>query len=1100
VNRSRLGRRGTLILALALTAIAVAPGEAPAASPAPAWNPRVIPMPTNFAPGAQGNVNTGPRFNILATNVGGATASGPIVLTDTLPVGMKPTDASAECSIAGQTVTCTFPGPVFANGTIRDTGFGVEVDDLAEGTVLTNEATIESSGAAPVSTSEAITISSDPAPFGLLDGPAGLSALLTEADGSAATVAGSHPDQLSVDLGVNTKPGAHGEQSTTVIASGGGVRDVVTNLPPGLIVNPAATSARCTEAQLEDKFYVRPDRGCPDASAIGRAGTMLSFAGFPFTTNDAVYSMVPPPGSAASLGFQVFGTSIFVHVLGGLRPGDYTISATTPDIPNLFNHILYEAELHLWSDPAGPAHDLVRGHCGSNYGGFPDGSECPVPQVDTAALTMPTSCGPTPTFEAEIDSWEEPGKFLTRTVPFTDLEGNPVAGVSGCNAVPFKPSLSAQPTTNLADSPTGLDVDLEVPQSESLSATATAHLKEATVTLPEGLVVNPSSANGLAGCSPAEIGIDAQSGVADGNRAQCPDASKIGSVEVDSPLLAEYDSENKVKRDGEGHVIAEPIEGAVYLATPHDNPFGSLLAIYLAVENPDRGIVVKLAGEVSPDPQTGRLTTTFADNPQLPFSAFKLHFFGGARAALKTPLSCGTKTTTSLLTPWSTPEGADATPSDSFQTTGEPGGGSCPGAEAQAANHPAFNAGTLAPQAGAYSPLVLKLSREDGSAPISAIDTTLPPGLTGKLAGISYCPDSALASAAAKSGNAERQSPSCPASSRVGTVTVGAGAGPTPYYTQGTAYLAGPYKGAPLSVGIVTPATAGPYDLGTVVVRAALYVDPETARIHAVSDPIPQILQGIPLDVRSIALQMDRPDFTLNPTSCDSMALTGNATSPFGSSAALSSPFQVGGCSALPFKPKLAISLKGGTKRGDNPALRAVLTAKPGEANIKKAIVALPHSEFLDQSHIRTICTRVQFAADQCPARSIYGKATAITPLLDQPLSGPVYLRSSSHQLPDLVADLNGQIHVVLVGRVDSIHGGIRNSFEAVPDAPVSRFVLEMQGGKKGLLDNSRNLCNSVNRASVEMDGQNGKTYDSTPVLKVKCPKHKSGRHQRHGS
>jgi hypothetical protein len=1088
---------------LALAAAAAAPGVAPAATPAPAWNLRLIPMTTNFAPGSQGNTNIGPRFNVLATNVGGATATGPVVFTDTLPAGMKPTKRSAGfsqgCSAAGQTVTCTFAGPIEANGYIRDSGFGVEVEDLEEGTVLVNEATIESPGAAPVSTSAAVTISSEQAPFGLLAGPAGLSALLTEADGSPATAAGSHPDQLSVDLAANTKFGSENEQGTTVLTSGGGLRDVITDLPPGLVVDPAATAARCTEAQLEDKFYERADHGCPDASAIGRAGTLLSFAGAPLTTNDAVYSMVPPRGSAASLGFQVFGTSIFVHVLGGLRPGDYTIRATTPDIPNLFNHIFYAAELHVWGDPSSPEHDLVRGHCGNSSPSFPAGSECPVPAVGTPALSNPTSCGGAPLLEAAFDSWEEPGKFLTRAVPLTDLEGNPVAGISGCNAVPFKPSLGLQPTTNLADSPTGLDVELEIPQAESQGATATAHLKQATVTLPAGLVVNPSSADGLEGCSPAQIGIDAQTGLADANPAHCPDAAKIGTVEVDSPLLAQYDSENKVERDGEGNVIAEPIEGSVFLATPNENPFGSLLAIYLAIESPERGIVVKLAGKVSADPQSGRLTTTFADNPQLPVSAFRLHFFGGSRAALKTPLTCGTKTTTSILTPWSAPEGAAATPSDSFQTTSEPGGGSCPATDEQAQNRPAFNAGTIAPQAGAYSPLVLKLSREDGSAPLSAIDTTLPPGLTGKLAGISYCPEAALAAAAAKSGNEEKASPSCPASSRVGVVDVGAGAGPTPYYTQGTAYLAPPYKGAPLSLAIITPATAGPYDLGTVVVRAALYVDPETARIHAVSDPIPQILEGIPLDLRSIALRMDRPDFTLNPTSCDPMALTGNATSPFGQAAALSSPFQVGGCQALPFKPKLALSLKGGTKRGDNPALKAVLTAKPGEANIGKAVVALPHSEFLDQAHIKTICTRVQFAADQCPAGSIYGKATATTPLLDQPLSGPVYLRSSSHNLPDLVADLNGQIHIVLDGRIDSFHGGIRNSFEAVPDAPVSRFVLEMQGGKKGLLENSRNLCSSVNRVGVQMDGQNGKSYDTTPALKVKCPKGKKGRHRRSG-
>ncbi len=353
-------------------------------------------------------------------------------------------------------------------------------------------------------------------------------------------------------------------------------------------------------------------------------------------------------------------------------------------------------------------------------------------------------------------------------------------------------------------------------------------------------------------------------------------------------------------------------------------------------------------------------------------------------------------------------------------------------------------------------------------------------------------------------GAAEQASPSCPTASEVGTVTVGAGAGITPLYVTGHAYLSGPYKGAPLSLAVIIPAVAGPFDLGAVVVRTALYVDPETARIHAVSDPFPSIIQGIPLDIRSVSLKMDRPDFTLNPTSCDPMSLTGSATALTGQSAALTSPFQVGGCSALKFAPKLAISLKGGTKRHSFPALKAVLTYPKGNyANIASAQVTLPHSAFLEQGHIGTVCTRVQFAANACPKASIYGKAKAITPLLDQPLEGPVYLRSSSHELPDLVAALNGQINVVLAGRVDTGKGGgIRNTFEAVPDAPVSKFVLEMQGGKKGLLVNSEDICRKTQKASVSFTAQNGDALSLTPTIKNSCggkAKKKSAKKGSHG-
>jgi len=451
------------------------------------------------------------------------------------------------------------------------------------------------------------------------------------------------------------------------------------------------------------------------------------------------------------------------------------------------------------------------------------------------------------------------------------------------------------------------------------------------------------------------------------------------------------------------------------------------------------------------------------------------------------------------MTPWSSPEGADATPGDSFELTQGAGGAPCAASEPQLPNKPNFEAGTLQPKAGIYSPFVLHLARQDGSQELKAIDTTLPEGLIGKLAGISECSDAQIAQATSRNklgdGALEKASPSCPLSSEVGVVNVGAGAGPDPYYVQGHAYLAGPYKGAPLSLEIITPAVAGPYDLGTVAVRTALYVNSETAQIHAVSDEVPHILQGIPLDVRAINLSMNRNQFTLNPTSCEKKIVLGTAFSVLNQPASLSSPFQVGECKELGFKPKLSINLKGDTKRSGNPALKATLTYPKGAyANIASASVALPHSEFLDQAHIKTICTRVQFAegntpGEKCPAGSIYGFAKAITPLLDQPLEGPVYLRSSSHPLPDLVAALNGQIQVVLDGTIDSHKGGIRNRFEAVPDAPVSKFTLTMQGGKKGLLENSTNLCRSTNRATVAFTAQNGKTSDYQPVVTNSCKK-----------
>jgi hypothetical protein len=618
---------------------------------------------------------------------------------------------------------------------------------------------------------------------------------------------------------------------------------------------------------------------------------------------------------------------------------------------------------------------------------------------------------------------------------------------------------------------------------------ATAPAKDVTVSLPEGMSVNPAAANGLAACSESQIGyLSGVPGVHFSEQPQsCPNASKVGSLEVSSPLL--------------DHQIKDGVGGArtgVYVAKPFDNPFGTLLAIYLAVEDPITGIVAKLGGKVEPDPVTGQLKTTFLENPQLPIEDFAVHLYKGPEAVLKTPLACGTHTTATEMVPWSTPEGANANPSDSFVTSVAAGGsGPCPTSEADAPNKPSFTAGTVAPQAGAYSPFVFNLSRPDGSQRLGGIETTLPPGLTGKLAGVAQCSEAQIAVAKSREvpnkGVVEQQSPSCPTSSEVGTVTVAPGAGTTPFYVTGHVYLAGPYKGAPLSLAVITSGVAGPFDLGAVTVRVALHVDPETAQIRAVSDPIPRIIDGILLDVRSVALNLGRPSFTLNPTSCNPMQVGLNAISTLGQSAALTTPFQVGGCGSLPYKPRFALRLKGGSKRGDHPKLIATFRAKPGEANTAQAQVRLPRSAFLDQAHISTVCTRVQFAAEACPKGSIYGKATAITPLLDEPLTGNVYLRSSNHKLPDLVVALKGPpslpIEIDLHGKTDSVKRALRNTFEALPDAPVSSFRLELFGGKRGLVVNSRDLCAQRPRATVFLLAQSGKSAESQPAVKADCTK-----------
>jgi len=888
----------------------------------------------------------------------------------------------------------------------------------------------------------------------------GVTAWLNDLDGNPERQAGSHPDSSGRYRVVLQDPS--NRESFPVEAPHRFIQEV----PPGLIGNPSAVGY-CPLAGMKGA-----------QSGLGSACPVDSQVGIAYIGDEGnegqprgkapVYNLPAPDGTPALFAFNYLG--VVIRLTPSLRPHDYGITIDSGIIPQ--GIVLPQVEVIFWGVPADPAHNSLR------YGPLAGGAFYYPPAEPTAPrkafVSAPTSCPGTPDMQTgRIDGWKSIGVFDVQSIT-ADPNGEPFIS-TGCDRLPFEPAIEARPTTNVADAPSGLDVKLTIPQNTDPDGLAAAHLKNASLKLPEGMTINPSSANGLGACSPSGIGLVSPIGEAkaifNGEDANCPNDSKLGTVQVNTPL------------------IDHPLNGEVYLAGQGNNPFNSLLALYISVEDPQTGTTIKLAGQPKPDPNTGRLTVEFANNPQLPFEELKVNLFTGPRAALKTPMACGQYATTSTMTPWSSPYGADKTPSDAFAITKGANGGACLKAADQAPNKPSFNAGTIDPAAGTYSPFVLKLTREDGTAPIKGIDATLPKGLLGKLAGIAYCPDSSLASAAGKSGKSEQSSASCPANSEIGKVTVGAGAGSNPLYVGGKAYLAGPYKGAPLSMAIVTPAVAGPFDLGTVVVRTALKVDPETAQIRAVSDPIPTILQGVPLDIRQIAVNLDRPSFTLNPTSCNPMAVTGQVLSVFDQPSALNERFQVGGCAALGFAPKLAMHLKGGTQRGKYPALTATLKARAGDANIAKAVVSLPHSEFLAQEHIRTVCTRVQFAADACPAASVYGEATAWSPLLDKPLSGPVYLRSSPNPLPDLVADLNGQIRVSLVGRIDSVRGGIRNSFELVPDAPVSKFVLSMQGGKKGLLVNSRDLCKSVNKVDAEFAAQNGKAHAIEPVLTNSCKK-----------
>jgi hypothetical protein len=1092
-----------------LLAIGALLAPAALAAPMPAWSLQALAGPTNFKPGDESGLD---RYEALLANNGAATTDqGPITITDTLPKGLgvksielrtlrqrdfelAPQACETQTADEVTTVSCEIkeslvgadePAKLNPGGQLRLTIY-LTVPLSASGP-LTNQVQVQGGGAEAVSATSHNQASTEE------KAAAGLQAYRAELsgdDGKAVTAAASHPYQYSTSFAVNLDPAPAGAEGPFVPA-GGNLKEVEVALPPGFLANPTAT-VRCSAQQFNTTHGANGEGGvffpneCPDSAAVGLAYP-LQTEGDPRLGLVPVFNLIPPKGMPVQLGFQpLVGVPVFIDT--ALRSGPEGLSA------HAFVHNIPEAKrltaslITIWGTPADPSHDALRGLCAQG------GGSCPANLTPVRPfLRLPSSCQIPLTTTMSFDSWLHPGTFAGASFS----EPAPTA----CDQPDFTPTIEARPTTNVADSPSGLHVDLHLPQADNddPEGVGEADLRDATVTLPPGLTVNPSSADGLGACSLAQIGyVGTTAGrqVFSDEPADCPDAAKIGTVQVDTPL------------------VDHPLPGSVYLAKQSENPFGSLLAIYIAIHDPQTGVVVKLAGKVNPDPVTGRLSTTVAEGPQTPFEDFKFDFFSGARAPLRTPQTCGESaaapsfTTITSLTPWTAPEGATATPSDSFALVQAPSGGACAATKGALPNAPSFEAGTADPLAGAYSPFLLRLKREDGSQELKGLNVTLPLGLTAKLAGTAECSETEVTQAQSRSnlgeGALEQSSPSCPAASQLGTVTVGAGAGPSPFYATGKAYLAGPYKGAPLSMLIITPAVAGPFDLGSVAVRAALQVDPESAKVTVVSDPIPTILHGLPLDVRSIAVKIDRPYFTLNPTSCEVKALTAEAISTEGQVANLTNRFQVGGCSNLGFKPKLALRLKGGTKRGDHPALTATLTypSKGAYSNIARAQVALPHSEFLAQSHIRTICTRVQFAAGQCPKGSVYGKAKVVTPLLDKPLEGPVYLRSSSNPLPDLVADLNGQIHVALVGRVDSIHGGIRNSFEAVPDAPVSKFTLSLPAGKKGLLENSTDICRGRHSATATFTAHNGKAVELRPELQAKCKakgrKGHKGREPRH--
>jgi len=1053
------------------------------------------------------------RLVLTFTNLGDAAIDGsgtPVTVVDRLPEGAMAVGVEAtaprfgfppgvpleqgneritpDCVLkTADEVACTYKGKVTPYEALE-----VEVLTVLTGSPpvagAPGEVTVSGGNARSVSVAQNINVSDEPVPFGVEQ----FTAVAEEEGGepvapglgaAPATQAGSHPFQFTTTLQLNsgrvfpTHPPASFGARGAAVEQPALPRNLRFPLPAGLVGNASAMPQCPMQTFLHPEGFINR---CPDSAVLGVSSVTVVegfFVGL-FRLAVPVFNLPPAHGEPARFGLMAAGVPVVIDT--SVDPDHhYRITAEVSNVSQLAQFL--SATTTFWGAPGDPRHDNARGWNCVFY--HPRGPcERPAKLDEPAFLRMPVQCSSPLDFGLELEPWNVP---LGTEVAGASYTGAPL---SGCNQVPFDPSIESSPTSKLAENPSGLEFQLDMPNSNLLNkdGIAEGQPKKVEVTLPDGMTINPSQAEGLGACSPAQY---AQEKFDSAPGAGCPESSKIGTVDISTPLL-----------DEEAH-------GAVYVAEPHDNPFDSLLALYMVAKIPDRGILVKQAGQVKLDPITGQITTTFDNLPQIPFESFKLHFFEGNRAPLVMPSQCGSYDIVTRFTPWHAADPDNPLASEVItKTTPFSVDQGCPSGPPPFS--PGFVAGTQNNAAGSYSPFTARLTRDDDEQEFSRFSLKLPQGVIGKLAGIPLCSDAAIAAARARTGpnggQEELDSPSCPSASQIGRTSVGAGVGSSLSYAPGKIYLAGRYQGSKLSVVAITTAKVGPFDLGTVVIRQALKVDPETAEVStdgSSSDPIPHILQGIVTHARDIRIYVDRKNFVLNPTTCERMSARAtvvgsgvNVGAPGDDQPVdVSSPFQAADCASLGFKPKLKLTLSGGTKRSDTPRLRAVLRARKGDANIGRAQVTLPRSEFLEQAHIRTVCTRVQFNAGQgngaeCPKASIYGRAKAISPLLDEPLKGPVFLRSSDNELPDLVAALHSsKVDIDLDGRIDSLNGRIRNTFESVPDAPVTKLVLEMQGGEKGLIVNSTNICRGKHRAIADFTGQNGRHSLLRPPVKTSC-------------
>jgi hypothetical protein len=1028
-----------------------------------------------------------------ATDIQGVSA---LLKGDVNPQGLATTyrfEYSTQASFAGAVQTALMP----AGAGSSPHPARVAIAGLTPSTVY-HYRLVASNSSGPASAEGSFSTT---AGFGFRSGEAGFSARAIAERGSTATQAGLHPYQLDLNLGF--REGGQFEGQSGASFPDGDLRDLTVGLPPGLILNQSVvrqcSAAQFAQARNSPFETSRSGESCPDTSQVGTVEVETSRdGGAPLRFG--LFNLAPPPGAAAQFGFAPYGAPVVLDLaISQNADGSYTLALQGRNLTQSLD--LSGISLSFWGTPWDTSHDGERGNClKEEEPDFP-WAKCSVGPPATfprlAYVSLPARCSSSLEFGATATSWQQPATVSAQAFN-RDPGGKPLA-VKGCGALQADFSATGVLNDSKASSPSGYNFQLKNNQATLtepgfLLAPST---KKAVVTLPVGVSVNPSVGAGLETCSPAQYAAEtAFSALGQG----CPNGSKVGDFSVRSPLFA----------------ASELFEGSIYLATPNEpgtapgaeNPFDSLVAVYLVAKLPARGVQVKLPGRIDPNPQTGDIVASFDGLPQIPYTDLSLNFRTGQRAFLITPPACGQALSRIEMTPWAT-ELPPSSSSDGSVIQSGIGNGPCPSGIPPFS--PAAVAGALNSNVAAYTPYFIHLTRKDTEQEITSYSLILPKGITGKLAGIPFCPEADIETARHKRGFAETARPSCPGASQVGRTEAGYGVGSALTYAPGRIYLAGPYHGAPLSLVTINSATVGPFDLGTIVIRSAFQINPLTAQLQIdsrASDPIPHIIDGIPLHLRDVRIYMDRNEFTHNPSSCEASQLTSTLT---GSGATFSNPaddstatassyFQLLNCLTLGFKPKLGIRLRGGSKRGDYPELRATFaSAGPIDSNLKRIEVTMPHSEFLAQEHIKQICTRPQFDAEKCPKGSVYGKAVAYTPLFDEPLRGDVYLRSSSHKLPDLVASLrSGAIRIVLEGKIGPAKQGIRALFDNVPDAPVNRFVMTLNGGKHGLLVNSANICSAPPLATVKALGQNNAGASFTTELRGQC-KSKRKKNQGHG-